>query len=350
MRTIAEVKWIKLATGLPDNKKIKQIRKLPEGDTIALLWVFLMCLAGETNDDGMVYFMPEIPYTDEMLADQFGMDVNTVRLGLATFQRFGMIEIVDDIIHLEAWEKWQSVDKLSEIREKNRQRVAKHREKKKALIAQEHCAYCGDVATGYDHILATARGGSDNDDNKVYCCAECNRIKNDKPLVDFLNCNRGRIVDNLVVNNPKLKRFVTLCNVTGHYTVTLGNAIDIDSDKEKEEESEKNKEIYTAVVSYLNEKAGTNYRASAENTKKLIRARLAEGYTLEDFKTVIDIKCAEWLNTDYAKYLRPNTLFQNSKFEQYLNQKGVSNDGRNQNGFGGRPPESDIAGRVGQWF
>ena len=128
---MADVKWIKLATGLPDNKKIKQIRRLPDGDTIALMWIFLMCLAGETNDDGMVYFTPEIPFTEEMLADQFSIDINTIRLGLTTFQRFGMIEIVDDIICLPAWEKWQSVDKLSEIREQTRKRVAKHREKLK---------------------------------------------------------------------------------------------------------------------------------------------------------------------------------------------------------------------------
>lgn len=139
---MADVKWIKLATGLPDNRKIKQIRKLPEGDTIALMWIFLMCLAGDTNDEGMVYFMPEIPYTDEMLAEQFGIDVNTVRLGLATFQRFGMIEIVDDIICLSSWEKWQAVDKLSEMREKTRQRVAKHREKQR-LAASGECNVTG---------------------------------------------------------------------------------------------------------------------------------------------------------------------------------------------------------------
>lgn len=134
-----DVKWIKLATGLPDNRKIKQIRKLPDGDTIALMWVFLMCLAGDTNDEGMVYFVPEIPYTDEMLAEQFKIDVNTVRLGLATFQRFGMIEIVDDIICLSSWEKWQAVDKLSEMREKTRQRVAKHREKQRLAAGNATC-------------------------------------------------------------------------------------------------------------------------------------------------------------------------------------------------------------------
>ena len=136
---MADVKWIKLATGLPDNKKIKQIRKLPGGDTIALMWVFLMCLAGETNEDGMVYFTPEIPYTEEMLADQFSMDINTVKLGLNTFERFGMIEVVDDIICLATWEKWQAVDSLSSIREKTRKRVAKHREKQKLLASNVTC-------------------------------------------------------------------------------------------------------------------------------------------------------------------------------------------------------------------
>ena len=136
---MADVKWIKLATGLPDNRKIKQIRRLPDGDTIALMWIFLMCLAGETNDDGMVYFTPEIPFTEEMLSDQFSIDLNTIRLGLTTFQRFGMIEVVDDIICLPSWEKWQSVDKLSEIREQTRKRVAKHREKQKLSAGNVTC-------------------------------------------------------------------------------------------------------------------------------------------------------------------------------------------------------------------
>ena len=132
---MADVKWIKMATGLPDNKKIKQIRRLPDGDAIALMWVFMMCLAGEVNENGLIYITPEVPYTDEMLADEFDMDINTVRLGLKTFERFGMIEIIEDMICLSAWEKWQSVDKLSEIREQTRKRVAKHREKQKLIAS-----------------------------------------------------------------------------------------------------------------------------------------------------------------------------------------------------------------------
>ena len=80
----------------------------------------------------------------------------------------------------------------------------------------------------------------------------------------------------------------------------------------------KNKEIYKSVLDRLNEKAGTNYRASSKATQSHINARLAEGYTLEDFFSVIDKKCAEWRGGDMEKYLRPETLF-GSKFENYLN-------------------------------
>lgn len=89
-----------------------------------------------------------------------------------------------------------------------------------------------------------------------------------------------------------------------------------------------NKNIYSEAVDYLNEKAGTKYKSSSKNTTKHIKARINDGYTLEDFKTVIDKKCSEWLNTDMEKYLCPDTLF-GSKFEKYLNQKingpGVNN-------------------------
>lgn len=84
-----------------------------------------------------------------------------------------------------------------------------------------------------------------------------------------------------------------------------------------------NTEIYIAVINRLNEKAGTNYRASSKATQGHINARIAEGYTLEDFYSVIDKKCAEWGGTDFAKYLRPETLF-GSKFENYLNAPAAS--------------------------
>ena len=82
---------------------------------------------------------------------------------------------------------------------------------------------------------------------------------------------------------------------------------------------EKDNNIYSLVIDYLNKKANTNYRASTKNTQSFINARVKEGYTVEDFKKVIDSKSKEWLNTDFEKYLRPTTLF-GTKFENYLNE------------------------------
>lgn len=82
----------------------------------------------------------------------------------------------------------------------------------------------------------------------------------------------------------------------------------------------KNSIPYQEVTEYLNTKAGTNYRASSKKTRELISARINEGYTLEDFKIVIDKKTREWINDNKMKgYLRPETLF-GTKFEGYLNQ------------------------------
>ncbi len=78
------------------------------------------------------------------------------------------------------------------------------------------------------------------------------------------------------------------------------------------------KAVYEAIVAHLNAKAHTNYKATTESTRRLINARLAEGHSVEDFKTVIDRKCAEWLGSGMAQYLRPQTLF-GTKFESYHN-------------------------------
>ncbi|MFT8823598.1 conserved phage C-terminal domain-containing protein, partial [Liquorilactobacillus satsumensis] len=77
---------------------------------------------------------------------------------------------------------------------------------------------------------------------------------------------------------------------------------------------------YGEIVNFLNTKAGTKYHSSSKKTRKLIHSRWEEGFKLEDFKKVINIKIAEWKNSDMDKYLRPETLF-GTKFESYLNQK-----------------------------
>ena len=97
---------------------------------------------------------------------------------------------------------------------------------------------------------------------------------------------------------------------------------------DKEEDKEIDKEIYISIVEYLNEKAGTKYKPTTAKTKTLIHARFAEGFTLDDFKTVIDRKVADWQGDDkMAKFLRPETLF-GTKFEGYLNEKGSAKRGK----------------------
>ncbi|MCB2828920.1 conserved phage C-terminal domain-containing protein [Streptococcus dysgalactiae] len=81
---------------------------------------------------------------------------------------------------------------------------------------------------------------------------------------------------------------------------------------------------YRIPIAYLNQKMNSNYKFVKTNTD-LVKARLKDSYTLEDFKAVIDKKCSEWGNSDMAKYLRPSTLFNASKFESYLNQPEASN-------------------------
>ena len=78
--------------------------------------------------------------------------------------------------------------------------------------------------------------------------------------------------------------------------------------------------IYIDIIDYLNEKAGTSYRATTKKTRDLIRARLNEGFIEDDFYIVIDKKAREWKGTEFEQYLRPVTLF-GTKFEAYLNQK-----------------------------
>lgn len=80
-----------------------------------------------------------------------------------------------------------------------------------------------------------------------------------------------------------------------------------------------NKETYKIIIDYLNQKTGKKFTIKNKKTINSINARFKEGFNVEDFKTVIDIKCSKWLNTDMADYLRPITLF-SQKFESYLNE------------------------------
>jgi uncharacterized phage protein (TIGR02220 family)/predicted phage replisome organizer len=235
---MADVKWIKLTTDMFDNRKIKHLRKLPEGNNIVLIWVMLLTMAGRCNSNGMIFLTENIPYTPKMLADELDFEENTINLALQALEQFGMIMTDSNYLFIQGWQEHQNIEGMDKIREQTKKRVAKHRQNQKLLLG----------------------------------------------------------------------------NVTCNVTVTECNGTE--EDKEKEIDKDK----YIHIVDYLNQKAGTKYKASSKKTQTCIHARLAEGFDVEDFKTVIDKKCADWIGTEWEQYLRPETLF-GTKFEAYLNAK-----------------------------
>lgn len=263
---MADVKWIKIVTDVFDDEKILMIETMPECDTIIVIWFKLLCLAGKQNNGG-VFQMGQIPYTDEMFAAIFRRPINTVRLALNTFERFGMIEIIRETVTIPNWGKHQSLDAYEKKKVRDRERIARKRAEQKALI--------------------------------------------------------GMSPDKSPDKSP--------------------DVASPEEDKEKEEE--KDKEVYISIISYLNEKAGTKFKPTTAKTKTAIHARLSEGFTVDDFKTVIDKKCAEWIGDDkMEKYLRPETLF-GTKFEGYLNAKVSKQQTRiGANGIAISNQKSDLEG------
>ena len=127
---MAEVKWIKIVTNIFDDEKIRYIEKLPDGNSMIVLWFKILCLAGKSNSNGFLMLTDKIAYTDEMLTAIFGCSTNLLKVSLNLFQSLGMIEIIDNKIYLTNWERHQNVKALEEMREKTRKRVAEHRKNK----------------------------------------------------------------------------------------------------------------------------------------------------------------------------------------------------------------------------
>ena len=128
---MSAIKWIKLNVDMFDDEKIKIVQAMPEGDSLLIVWIKLITLAGKVNDGGYVYVNDNMAYTDEMLATIMNKPVNIIHLALSTFSKLGMIENDEKGIYLVNFEKHQSLDKMEKIREQTRIRVAKHRAKLK---------------------------------------------------------------------------------------------------------------------------------------------------------------------------------------------------------------------------
>ena len=254
------VKWIKLSTTMFEDEKIRIIESMPEADTLLIIWVKLLAQAGKINASGYIFLNENIPYTEDMLATIFNRPLNTVRMALSTFQKFGMIHIDENhYINVVNWGKHQSLDKLEQMKEQDRLRKQKQRAKQKQLklgMSQD--------SHGTGHVIVT---DIDKDLDKDL----------DKEIKEEYSPEKSQ---DIVQSIP-----------------------------------------YQEIVDYLNMKAKTNYKYTAKKTQDLIKARWKEGFKLSHFQQVIDTKTSQWINnTEMCGYLRPITLFGN-KFESYLNEK-----------------------------
>lgn len=251
---MAEITWIKLKTDMFEHDKIRLIESLPDSDTIIVIWVKLLAAAGKANSNGFIMLSENIPMNEEEMATIFNRPLNTVRLALQTFKRYGMIEVDGEAIRIKNWENHQNIDGMDKVKLQNRLRKQKQREKQKQL-------QLGHVTSRDSHATDI-----------------------DKEL-----------------DIDKIKK-----------------------EKRKEEDKElscKHDSAYKEIIDYLNLKAGTSYRSTSKATQSLIKARLNESFSIEDFKTVIDKKVFAWLQDEnFSKYLRPTTLF-GTKFESYLNER-----------------------------
>lgn len=143
----------------------------------------------------------------------------------------------------------------------------------------------------------------------------------------------------LTNESTKQNRLITICNWGSYQTnKTEGNKAsnsrltktsqsankELTTNKnDKNDKNERISNIVSDVIYYLNEKCAKSYKADSKENKKLIQARINEGYTIEDFKKVINTKSKKWMGTESEQYLRPETLFSSKHFESYLNEPEI---------------------------
>jgi predicted phage replisome organizer len=136
---VADVKWIKLIVGMFDGMSFKKIKKAKIGgesfrDKLTAVWFELLDFAGKCNHNGAFIDSREIPFVElSDIAMMIDREEDELELCMAFFINEGMISIVDDVYMLSTWSEYQNTDGLDKIREQNRLRQAKFKQKQKLL-------------------------------------------------------------------------------------------------------------------------------------------------------------------------------------------------------------------------
>lgn len=166
---MAEVKWIKITTDMFDNRKIKYLRKFPDGNNIVLIWVMLLTMAGRCNSGGLIFLTENIPYTPKMLADELDFEENTVLLALKALEEMNMI-VTDNngFFSVAGWEKHQNVEGMEKIREQNRIRkqVQRARQKEQLLLNENNMSRDSHGTVTGSHAIDKDKERDKEEDNK----------------------------------------------------------------------------------------------------------------------------------------------------------------------------------------
>lgn len=128
---MAEVSWIKLSTNIFSNRKVALLLNEREGDTYFRIWIQLLTIAGQCNMKGKLIIGENNPLNEQQLSKILGKSVKKVEEILNKFIELKMINLEENCYIIKNWSKYQSADKLEEIRKNNRERQRKFREKSK---------------------------------------------------------------------------------------------------------------------------------------------------------------------------------------------------------------------------
>lgn len=130
------ISWIKLDINILDDAKIKIIRSHPDGNSIVVLWIGLLCLAMKSQQPGIIEISNALPYTVDDFSNLFNVEKKTVELGLALFRKYKMVDLLEDgAIEIINFTKHQSIEEIERRRELTRVRVANYRKKLKPCNA-----------------------------------------------------------------------------------------------------------------------------------------------------------------------------------------------------------------------
>lgn len=273
--------WLKVDKKFFDNLFIKRLKNMPGGYTMTVIYIRLMLESLE--DDCILYYEGYFDSLVQELALKLDVSEDDINMTVAYFTKCGLIQIDDD------GHATLSQAKAMVESETNWSKYKREQRKQAPNVAR----------------LENVQNSLTNSNSCPTEIEKENRV-NSK--------SNNLYLDNILSGNPDFT-FPTWLEETGI----------------KDLEKTKYKELWIPIV-YLNQVTNKRYKF-VDKTKRLLLARFKEGYTLEDFKQVIDIKTAEWKDSpEFSKYLRPETLF-GSKFDGYLNQKPKTIKGESEDNF-----------------